>query len=67
MIEVSMYIHHAGENAIFASIDGVKKKAVWIPLHLIEVEFIGRNAVNISLPEWFAFEHGIMNEKEPKK
>ena len=60
MVELPMQMHYASKKAILASLDGIKANAIWIPLHLIDLSFEGRNLVVVSMPEWFAAEHKLV-------
>jgi len=59
LVDLTLQIHAESRKAIKVSDDGDPKKAVWLPLSLIEIEKKGK-FVEVTLPEWLAKREGLV-------
>lgn len=59
LIDIDVRVHHTTERAIFASPEGDKKKAEWLPLSQVEVIMKRRGVATVTMPEWLAVEKGF--------
>ena len=60
LTEILVQIHHETDKAILVSLDGDKKKAVWLPRSQIEIEDKGKGIHEITIPIWLAEEKGLV-------
>lgn len=62
LIDLEMVQHHVTERAILVSLDGDRKKAVWLPLAHADVvtKNAARAIVDVTIPEWLAKERGLV-------
>ena len=59
LIDIQMTIHHQTALAVLASDDGVRERAVWLPIVQIEVAPVA-GGHEITMPEWLAVEKGLV-------
>ena len=64
IFDIQVKIHHDSPQtkAILVSLDGDEKKAVWLPRSMIEYEYTNNRtgAAEISAPEWFLLDKGLI-------
>lgn len=60
LIDVTVQVHAMTDRAVRVSDDGDDKNAVWLPLSQVEVLKRPRGIALITLPEWLAFEKGLI-------
>lgn len=60
LIDIEMTIHHQTEQAVLASDDGDREKAVWLPMSQIEVYEKTATTAEITMPQRFAMEKGLI-------
>lgn len=63
LIDLEMRLHVETANAILASDDGDRDKAVWLPKSQIEFEaklVKGEHYATVTMPEWLATEKGLV-------
>lgn len=59
LIDIAMKIHARSPKAVFASDDGNKSRAVWLPLSQIEIDHRGGLTYN-TMPDWLAIDKGLV-------
>ena len=60
LIDLDLHPHIETENALLVSENGDKRRGVWLPLSLIEVEVRPAGGVTVTLPTWLATRHGLI-------
>lgn len=60
LVDLTMVLHHETERAILVSDDGDRRKAVWLPRSMIEIERKPRGIVVVTLPERLALDKGLI-------
>lgn len=60
LTDILVQVHHMTEKALLVSLDGDRRKAVWLPLSLIEYEDKGKGMLEITLPIWLAEQKGLV-------
>lgn len=60
LVDVAVQLHHETERAVLVSDSGDREKAIWIPLSQCEVEKRKGGVVVVTMPEWMAFERGLI-------
>jgi hypothetical protein len=62
LVDLEMVRHHVTERAVLVSLDGDKRKAVWLPIAHVEVvcKNASRAIVEVTMPEWLAVERGLV-------
>lgn len=60
LVDVTVMRHAETEKAILVSDDGDKDHAVWVPKLHIEIEPVGPNTVELTMPEWLALDKGLI-------
>lgn len=60
LVDLELHLHHETESAILVSTDGNRKKAVWLPKSLTEVERNPNSViVTVTVPQWKAEQEGL--------
>jgi hypothetical protein len=54
LLDIEMKVHHRTNKGILVSDDGDRRRAVWLPLELVELEEKANNHVVVTLPSWLA-------------
>lgn len=66
IIDLEVQLHHEtkpeseDEGAFLVSLDGDRKRAVWIPKSAAQIEHKGRGVVKLTLSEALALEKGLI-------
>lgn len=53
IVNFDMYLLDESHGSYCLSIDGASR--VWVRKSLVRITFVGRNFVNVSMPEWLAY------------
>ena len=60
LVDIPMIIHHETFMAILASDDGDKKRAVWLPKSMIEIDRSRKGVVIVIMPERLAIDKKLV-------
>lgn len=60
LVDVTMHVHTETAAAVLASDDGEEGNAVWLPKSQIEMEPLGKNTYEITMPAWLAGKHKLL-------
>lgn len=60
LVDLEVTLHARTEKAVKVSTDGNSAKAVWVPNAYLEIERKYGDLWRITLPEWLAFEKGLI-------
>lgn len=60
LVDLEVHLHASTAKAILVSLDGDKKKAVWLPLSLCEVDTTNDPNLIITLHESVAIDKGLV-------
>ena len=60
LLDLEVILHARTEKAVKVSTDGNSAKAVWVPRAHIEIEHKYTNVYELTLPEWLAYEKGLI-------
>lgn len=60
LLDLEVILHARTKMAVKVSTDGNSTKAVWVPREHIEIEHKYTNVYALTLPEWLAFEKGLI-------
>lgn len=58
--DFTLHFHTETEKGIKVSTDGNRANAFWLPKSQIEVVDLGRDMVEVSIPEWLAKEKELL-------
>lgn len=59
-VEIQCHYHHDTNEAIKVSLNGDDKNAIWLPKELIEITYDNGEVVVMSVPEWLAYDKGLI-------
>lgn len=66
LIDVDVHLHHEtklgnpDEGAFLVSVDGDRKRAIWIPKSLCQIGEKKGNQVTLTMSEWTATDKGLV-------
>lgn len=61
IVDVELYLHHETPAAILISKNGTRRdEQIWLPKKLIEYVIKHHNCISVTMPQWLAFEKGLI-------
>lgn len=61
IVDVELYLHHETPAAILISKGGSRREEqIWLPKKLIEYVVKHRNLIEVTMPQWLAYEKGLL-------
>lgn len=62
IVDIQVELHHETRNAVLVSVDGDRKRAVWVPLSVVEMpdDYEVGHEISIAIPEKVAIEKGLV-------
>jgi hypothetical protein len=60
LVDLAMQIHAETDSAVCVSLEGDRRKAVWLPKSQVEIERKPKAIVVVTMPEWLAVNKGLV-------